>query len=141
MPASTAHDLIVALITRRIVHSGYDIAGIESSFDWLFGESLRLPPAIIRHRPDVLGVRDRPPFLAIGDGKTTSDLGSRRTSEQLVEYASLVVGKDQTPCWVVIGIPHSGAARLHRLIARLGIPRDRICAVEVPDALLGGGEP
>lgn len=141
MPASTAHDLIVALITRRIVQSGYQIAGIESSFDWLFGEGFRLPPAIIRHRPDVLGVRDRPPFLAIGDAKTISDLGSRRTSQQLVDYASLVVGKDQTPCWVVIGIPKSGAAQLHQLIIRLGIARDRICRVEVPDLLLRGGGP
>jgi hypothetical protein len=140
MPASSAHDLIVALITRRIMQSGYDIAAIESSLDWLFGEGFRLPPAIIHHRPDVLGVRDSPPFLAIGDAKTTRDLGARRTSQQLLDYASLRVGKEQAPCWIVIGIPQSGAARLQGLIARLGIPHDIVFPVEVPDALLSGGE-
>jgi hypothetical protein len=133
MPASAAHDLILALITRRIMQSGYDIAALESSFDWLFGEGLRLPPAIIHHRPDVLGVRDRPPFLAIGDAKTTSDLGARRTSQQLLDYASLKVGCHRHPAKRCCTTPWAHA--------RLGISHDRICAVEVPDALLSGGEP
>ncbi len=140
MAASAEHDLIVALITRKIVQSGYQIAAIESSFDWLFGEAFRLPPAIIHHRPDLLGVRERPPFLAIGDAKTPSDLSTPRTSQQLTDYTSLRLGRDQTPCYVVIGIRQSAAARLHSLVARLGIAPDRICVVEVPDALLNGGQ-
>ena len=83
MPASKAHDLIVALITKKLIDSGYEIVAIESSLDWLFGDGFRLPPAVVLHRPDVLGIRDRQPFLAIGDAKTVHDLGTRRTAEQL----------------------------------------------------------
>ena len=136
MAASQAHDMIVALITRKVMESGYKIAGIESSFEWLFGDGFRLPPPIVRHRPDVLGVRDRKPFLAIGDAKTVHDLGARRTSEQLRDYVDVRVDQDGTPCLVIIGIPQTGVEKLRRLISRLNIPNDRITILEVPDVLL-----
>jgi len=140
MPASKAHDLIVAMITKRIVAAGYQIAAIDSCFDWVFGSGFRLPPTIIRHRPDVLGVRDTPPFLAIGDAKTPGDLGARRTQEQLRDFASLRVRADGEPCLVVLGIPRSGEPRLHDLLRRIGVPRDRILVMAVPDVLLPGTE-
>lgn len=139
MPASKAHDLIVALLTRKLIGSGYQIAAIESSLDWLFGDGFRLPPAIVLHRPDVLGVRDHEPFLAIGDAKTVHDLATQRTSEQLRDFAGVTVGREKTPCLVMIGVPQSGAEKLRRLIARLGISANRISILTVPDALLDEG--
>ncbi len=137
MAASNAHDLIVAVVARKIVDCGYDLVGIESSLDWLFGEGFRLPPTIVHHRPDVLGVRGRAPFLAIGDAKTVSDLASPRTAQQLADYTGLRVGEHDALCLVVIGVPRSGLDRLRRLIGDLMIPGHRICVVPVPDALLG----
>ncbi len=139
MPASKTHDMIVALITRKLVELRYEIAAIESSFEWLFGSDFELPPAIVRHRPDVLGVRDKPPFIAIGDAKTLADLSSERTAEQLHDYVNVTtVGEDDGYCYVVIGIPTSGARRLRGLIRRLGIASERIEILEVPDVLLPG---
>jgi len=137
MAASKAHDLIVAVVARKIVDSGYELVGIESSLDWLFGEGFRVPPTIVHHRPDVLGERRRAPFLAIRDAKTVSDLASARTAQQLADYTGLRVGEHNALCLVVIGVPQSGLDKLWRLIVDLMIPRHRICVVPVPDPLLG----
>ncbi len=126
--------MIVALITRKLIDSGYEIVAIESSLDWLFGDGFRLPPAIVLHRPDVLGIRDEQPCLAIGDAKTVQDLGTRRTSQQLRDYAGVAV--EQEASFVIIGVPQSGADKLRRLIARLKIPAGRISILTVPDVLL-----
>ena len=139
MSASKAHDLIVALITRKIIDYGYEIAAIESSFEWLFGKGFRLPPAIIHHRPDVIGIRKQQPFIAIGDAKTIQDIGTQRTSEQLMDYANVTITQDKTPCLVIIGIPKSGVEKLRQLITQLRIPNDRISILEIPDVLLDVG--
>ena len=137
MSASQTHDLIVALITRRFVDLGYKIAAIESSFDWLFGAGFQLPPAIVRHRPDVLGVRPKPPLIAIGDAKTPSDLSTRRTAEQLHDYASArTTCEDDDRCYVVIGVPKSCARRLKHIIGRIHPPARNVEILEIPDNLL-----
>jgi hypothetical protein len=134
--ASKQHDLIAAMVARYIRSRNYDLVALECSLDWLFGESFRLPPAIVIHRPDVLGVRNRPPYICIGEAKTRSDIRSLRTRQQLRDFTLASAGRLPVACEVVVGIPSDCRATLNRLIKSLGIAADRITVIAVPRPLL-----
>jgi hypothetical protein len=136
MSASKEHDLIVALVARSIRQHGFDLIALESSLDWLFGKGFKLPPAIVLHRPDILGVRRTPPFLCIGEAKTCSDLRSKRTRRQLLDFSQTRVGDTEEFCQVIIGIPQDCEMTLNKLLAELGIPASRMAIIHVPRALL-----
>ena len=136
MSASKEHDLIAAMVARYIRTRKYELVALECSLDWLFGESFRLPPAIAIHRPDVLGVRNRPPYVCIGEAKTRRDIRSLRTRQQLRDFALASAGKLPVACEVVVGIPSDCQAILNRLIRSMGIAADRITVVAVPRPLL-----
>lgn len=136
MSASKEHDLITAMIARYIQQRGYELVALDCSLDWLFGNSFRLPPSIIIHRPDVLGVRDQTPFVCIGEAKTRSDIHSTRTRQQLKGFALASAGKTPAPCEVVVGIPSDCQTILNNLINSLGIAPDRITVIAVPRPLL-----
>ena len=136
MSASKEHDLIAAMVARYIQQRGYELVALDCSLDWLFGDSFRLPPSIIVHRPDVLGVRDQIPFVCIGEAKTRSDMRSKRTRQQLKDFALASAGKTGAACEVVVGIPSNCQAILNNLINSLGIAPSRITVIAVPRPLL-----
>ena len=136
MSASKEHDLIVALVARSIRQHGFDLVALESSLDWLFGKDFKLPPAIVLHRPDILGVRRALPNLCIGEAKTCSDLRSKRTRRQLLDFSQTRIGDTGEFCQVIIGIPQDCEMILNRLLADLGIPASRMTVLQVPRALL-----
>ncbi len=136
MSASKEHDLIVAMVARYIQQRGYELVAFDCSLDWLFGDSFRLPPSIIVHRPDVLGVRDQTPFVCIGEAKTRSDIRSTRTRQQLKDFVQASAGKTAAACEVVVGIPRDCGTILNKLISSLGIAPDRITVIAVPRPLL-----
>lgn len=137
MTASNEHELIVALVARYIQQEGFNIVALESSLDWLFGSSFRLPPAITMHRPDILGVREEPPFICIGEGKTCGDLRARRTRQQLLDFSQTKVGVTGIFCQTVVGIPQDCESTLNSLLSTLKISPQRIKVIPVPRALLG----
>ncbi len=137
MTASSEHDLIVSLVARTIRQQGFELVALESSFDWLFGKNFQLPPAIIVHRPDILGVRREPPYLCIGEAKTRGDLHSKRTRRQLVDFSQATIGNTGALCHVVVGIPQDAEDILEGIIGVLGIPPDRILVLPIPRPLLG----
>lgn len=136
MSASKEHDLIVAMVARYIQERGYELVAFDCSLDWLFGDSFRLPPSIIIHRPDVLGVRDQNPFVCIGEAKTRTDMRSARTRQQLKDFALASTGKTAAACEVVVGIPSDCQTILTKLINSLGIAPNRITVIAVPRPLL-----
>lgn len=136
MSASPEHDLIVALITRYIRQQGFQIVALESSLSWLFGASFQLPLAIVHHRPDVIGVRSEPPYVALGEAKTCGDLKSQRTARQLTDFSTVAIDDAGTVCKVVVGVPKECEAVLQRLIRSLGISDNRITVLPVPRAIL-----
>jgi hypothetical protein len=136
MSASKDHDLIVALIARAIKRQGFDIVALEGSLDWLFGKTFRLPPAITLHRPDILGVRNEPPYLCIGEAKTCGDLRSTRTRRQLLDFSQAQISDTGMFCLVNIGVPQDCEAAMNQLISSLGIQTGRVTVMSVPRALL-----
>jgi hypothetical protein len=134
--ASKEHDLITAMVARYVQQQGYELVALDCSLDWLFGDSFRLPPSIIIHRPDVLGVRDRTPFVCIGEAKTRGDMRSARTRQQLKDFAQASAGKTAAACEVVVGIPSDCQTILDSLINSLGIAPGRITVIAVPRPLL-----
>lgn len=136
MSASPEHDLIVALITRYIRQQGFQIVALESSLSWLFGVSFKLPLSIVHHRPDIIGVRAEPPYIALGEAKTCRDLKSQRTARQLTDFSTVAIDEAGTVCQVVVGVPRDCEAVLRSLIRSLGITDNRVTVLPVPRAIL-----
>ena len=136
MSASKEHDLLTAMVARYNQQRGYELVAFDSSLDWVFGDSFRLPPSIIVHRPDVLGVRDQAPFVCIGEAKTRSDIRSGRTRQQLKDFAQASAGKTGAACEVVVGIPSDCRTILNNVIKSLGIGPSRITVIAIPRPLL-----
>lgn len=136
MSATKEHELIVAMVARYIRDQGYELVAIECSLSWLFGDSFRLPPAIILHRPDALGVRNKPPFVCIGEGKTQNDIHSARTRRQLKDFAEATVGETGMRCELIVGVPADCTAALGQVLSSLGIPPEHVRVIPVPRPLL-----
>jgi len=124
------------MVARYIREQGYELVGLECSLFWLFGDEFRLPPSIILHRPDILGVRKKTPFLCIGEGKTRNDIHSARTRRQLRDFSDAKVGETGVCCELVVGIPADCVVMLRDLFATLAIPAERIKVIPVPRPLL-----
>lgn len=136
MSASQEHDLIVALITRYIQQRGFKIIALESSLGWLFGDSFHLPSAVVHHRPDVVGVRVDPPYISLGEAKTCSDIKSRRTARQLIDFSNVEIDNIGTLCQVTVGVPQDCELLLRRLMSSLEIPDNRITVLPIPRSIL-----
>jgi hypothetical protein len=136
MSASKEHDLIVALIARYIRQQGFEIVALETSLSWLFGDSFHLPPAVVHHRPDVLGVRAEPPYISLGEAKTCGDLKSQRTARQLIDFSQIEIDSTGIRCQVTVGVPQDCESLLQRLIYSLKIPDNCINVLPVPRSLL-----
>jgi hypothetical protein len=134
--ATSEHELLVAMAARYIRDQGYELVAIESSFSWLFGDDFRLPPSVVLHRPDVIGIRKEPPLICIGEGKTRNDLHSIRTREQLRDFTEASVQGVPNACGVVIAIPRDCKATLDQIVESLGVSSDRIKVLPIPRVLL-----
>jgi hypothetical protein len=124
------------MVARYVKEQGYELVALDCSLSWLFGDSFRLPPAIVLHRPDVLGVRKESPFVCIGEAKTRNDIHSARTHCQLKDFAEAKIGESGLTCEVVLGIPADCKEVVGRLLFSLGIPQERITVIPVPRPLL-----
>jgi hypothetical protein len=134
--ATKEHELIVAMVARYVRKRGYDLVALDCSLSWLFGDSFRLPPAIVLHRPDVLGVRKEAPVVCIGEAKTRNDIRSARTRHQLKDFTEAKVGEAGMCCEVIVGIPADCQNAFGRLLSSLGVPKHRITVIPVPRPLL-----
>jgi hypothetical protein len=124
------------MAARYMREQGYELVALECSLSWLFGDDFRLPPSIILHRPDVVGVRKEPPLICIGEGKTRNDLRSARTRRQLKDFADAPVRGIPNGCGVVVAIPSDCKTTLDGVLASLGIPADRVKVLPIPRVLL-----
>jgi hypothetical protein len=138
--ATKEHELIVAMVARYVRQQGYALVALECSLSWLFGESFRLPPSILLHRPDVLGVRKQVPFVCIGEGKTRGDIRTTRTRRQLRDFAETRIGENAVCCEVVVGIPADSQSTFSRVLAGLKIPPERIKVIPVPRPLFNADD-
>jgi len=138
--ASRAHQLIIGLIVRKMRSDGYEIVSFDGNESLITDISINAPLTIKRHRPDVIGVDIKNKKICIGEAKTDSDLTSKRTKEQFIDYSNLST-KSGGLCELVIGIPQSSESRLKEILLDLGlIKKSNISLIWMPDEFLPGNE-
>ena len=136
--ASRIHQLIAGLVVRKMRTKGYEIISFDGNESLITNISLKAPPTIKRHRPDVIGINVTNRRICIGEAKTTSDLNSTRTKEQLLDYATLLT-KSRRNCELIIGIPKSAEKKLRKLLEELNLANmSNVSYVWMPDEFLGG---
>lgn len=132
--ASSKHQFILGLIIKNMRSYGCDIRFVDGQYKGPLNDGIKLPPNILSHRPDVLGITEFGQ-VCIGEAKTESDLRSLRTKEQIVDFVSIEL--NGMPCEVFLGIPYSGKERLNRLLKDLGLNKHpNIHVLYVPEEII-----
>lgn len=129
--ASIRHQFIMDCIIRKMRLNGFEPICVDGKSTLV--STLRIPPKIIRHRPDIMGV-NKQNKICVGEAKTESDVASSRTKEQIVDYNEVGV---QT----FLGCPKSAYERFSCIIQGL-VPHnlEKNCLIKIPDELMPNEE-
>lgn len=132
--AGNRHQFILGLVIKKMREEGITIYGIDGNYPGLFGENISLPPQILRHRPDAIGVK-ADGQICIGEAKTENDIENNRTYEQLLDFSS--VEMNGKLCDVFVGVPQTGEDLFNRTLARWGLRESQnIHVLFVPDEII-----
>ncbi len=136
MATSNSHQLILGLIARRMREKGYLVISFDGHESLIGDLSLNAPKKIKRHKPDLIGINLEDKRICIGEAKTSSDLNSKRTKEQFLDFSCLMT-KSQRLCELIIGIPKSSEKELLYLLQNLKLlNKSNISYIWMPDDLL-----
>lgn len=127
---SKQHQFILDCVIRKMRKLAFEPVCFEGKSTIV--DSLKIPPKIIRHRPDIVGINISNK-ICIGEAKTSNDLQSRRTQEQIVDY-------NQSNCVTIFGCPKSSYLELNKLINKLAPKPDNISILKIPDELMPDDE-
>ncbi len=131
--AGDKHQFILGLVIRKMREEGAIIYLVDGSYPGLLGETIPLPPTILRHRPDALGVK-KDSRICIGEAKTENDIATSRTYEQIYDFATVELNGQS--CEVFVGIPRSAETSFNRGLNRIFISeRDNIHILCIPEEL------
>lgn len=137
---SKMHKMLVDLISRKMIEKGYIIVASEGNYFPLKNEfNIKLPPKIIRHRPDVIGIDPDEKRICIGEAKTHSDLFSARTIEQFVDFSNVTNNATKKEIELFIGIPLRSRELLSEIFRKNGISNKNIDIVYLPEELVDDG--
>jgi hypothetical protein len=132
--AGIRHQFILGLVIKKMREEGATIYGIDGNYPGLFGEQVSLPPQIMRHRPDAIGVK-RDGQICIGEAKTENDISNIRTYEQLQDFSSTELNGKL--CEVFIGLPQIGADLFNKSLDKWGLKGSQnIHILVVPDEII-----
>lgn len=133
---SRAHQFIANMLAVKMRQLNFEVVSFDGKQIFLSEQKLAIPPCLKRHRPDLLGYNALEKIICVGEAKTTSDLNSLRTKEQIEDYASLIT-KSSKPAQILLGVPSSGLVKLNTILSELGLRGNiRIVTLHVPDRLL-----
>ena len=136
MTTSRSHQLILGLIVRKMREKGYLVVSFEGNESLIGDLSLDATKKINRHKPDLIGINLRDKRICIGEAKTSSDLSSKRTKEQFLDFSCLIT-KSQKLCELIIGIPKSSEKELLELLNKLELSNKlNVSYIWMPDNLL-----
>lgn len=134
--ASRAHQLITGLIARKMTEKGYEVVGFDGNESIISDISLDVPPKIKRHKPDLIGVNIENKNICIGEAKTDSDLTSKRTKEQFLDFANTKT-KRGNKCDLIIGVPKSSKNKLEIILNELKLNnKSNVTFIWMPDELI-----
>lgn len=132
--AGIRHQFILGLVIKKMREEGATVYGVDGNYPGLFGEQISLPPQIMRHRPDAIGVK-KDGQICIGEAKTENDISNTRTYEQLQDFSSTEL--NGILCEVFVGIPQSGEESFNRSLEKWGLKESQnIYVLVVPDEII-----
>ena len=132
--AGERHQFILGLVIRKMREEGATIYGIDGNYPGLFGEKTPLPPQILRHRPDAIGIKSTGQ-LCIGEAKTESDIANTRIYEQLQDFTT--VEMNGTKCEVFVGVPQSSETDFKKSIEKTGLKEcSNLHVLYIPDEII-----
>lgn len=131
--ASEKHDFIVSAIVRKIRQDGFKILYLDGKYQDIDSNKYSIPPKIINHKPDIVAIKEDE-FFCIGEAKTTNDIFSKRTKNQIRDFLSLVRTNPQNKLF--LGVPLKAKDTLHRLLLELDLHQDgQIETIYIPEGL------
>lgn len=132
--ASERHNFIVSAITRKMKLGGFRIIYLDGKYQDVEMERPDIPPKIINHRPDIIGVKTGMIFC-IGEAKTKGDIRSERTKNQITDFLTIVkLGPGNK---LILGVPLTAKEDLKRLLLKLGfVNQEQIEIIYIPEELL-----
>ncbi len=116
--ASRQHQRILGLVIRQMRLHGCSIVYAEGRFLRRRGMVGVVPPRVLRHRPDALGILSSGQ-ICIGDAKTASDVKSTRTIEQVEDFTRIRL--NGMPCEVFLGVTNSVEPELRAILQQVGV--------------------
>jgi hypothetical protein len=132
--ASERHNFIVSAIARKMKLGGFRIIYLDGRYQDIETERPDIPPKIINHRPDVVGVKTGMIFC-IGEAKTKHDIRSERTKNQITDFLTIV--KLRPGSKLIMGVPLTAKEDLKRLLLKLGfVDQEQIDIIYIPEELL-----
>ncbi len=134
--ARNRHQFILGLVIRKMREEGATVYGVDGDYPGLLGEDVSVPPQILRHRPDAIGVM-ADGQICIGEAKTENDIENSRTYEQLQDFSSVEFSGKL--CEVFIGIPQTAEGPFNRSLDRWGLKgAENIHLLIVPEEIING---
>lgn len=132
--AGNRHQFILGLVIKKMREEGICVSCVDGPYPGLLGESVPLPPTILRHRPDAVGIRDNGQ-ICVGEAKTENDISNNRTYAQLQDFTSIELNGSK--CEVYVGIPQSGKDVFIRSLKRTGLAdQNNLHVLYVPDEII-----
>ncbi len=139
--AKKFHQMIVGLIGRKMRDKGYEIVAFDGNEYMFDGQKLNIPIPIKRYRPDIIGFKFETKEICVGEAKTSGDLFSKRTKEQLLDYSSTKSFSTGKHIEIIIGIPKSVEGDLIRLLKELDLfAKDFISYIWLPEELVNNDQ-
>lgn len=132
--AGERHQFILGLVVKKMREDGATIYSVDGSYPGLFGEKTPLPPQILRHRPDAVGIKENGE-LCIGEAKTESDITNTRTYEQLQDFTTVEL--NGSSCEVYIGMPQSSEEAFKVSLKKNGLQGcENLHIIYIPDEII-----
>jgi len=132
--ASKRHDFIVSAVARKIRMEGFKISYFDGRYETLDTIKPRIPPKIIRHKPDIIGEKENGAYC-VGEAKTEGDIFSERTKNQIIDFMKIVELNPEN--MLIIGIPLNTIGFLTKILIKLGFHNNKqIEILRIPEKLL-----
>ncbi len=129
---SEGHDLIVEMIKLKMKAEGYIIVASEGKYRNREIIKTKIPPAILRHRPDVIGYNRLKRFVLIGEAKYFGDIKSKRTQQQIEDFGNLA--RERKDVYVIFGFPLSEEKEFLLVLKEKKLKKNKkIMLLKVPD--------
>jgi hypothetical protein len=131
--ASTKHNFIVSSLARKIRKYGFKVLYLDSKYQDIDSKKYEIPPKIVNHKPDIVGVKESMLFC-IGEAKTSNDIFTERTRNQIQDFISLIRVNRQN--MLFLGIPLKAKSDLTKLLLDLELNQDeQVNITYIPEGL------